>query len=63
MHPYGVPFRWWLEEAEKKHRPNNPYRALRVLINGIIDVLLADLVVCCSIGVVDIIELDTYSED
>lgn len=63
MHPYGVPFCWWLIDAKEKHRPYHPYRALGILINSIVDVFLADFMVCCSIGIVDIIKLDAYSEN
>jgi hypothetical protein len=63
VHPYRVPFRWRLIEAKEKHCPNDPYRAVGILINGVVDVLLANFMVCRSIGVVDLIELDAYSKD
>jgi hypothetical protein len=63
IHPYGVPLCWWLVDAQEQHRPYNPYCALRLFINGIVNVFLANFVVCCRIALIEVIELDPESED
>jgi hypothetical protein len=63
VHLYRVPLRCRLVDTKEKQRTNDPYSALGVLINGIVNVFLANFIVYGPICIKDFVELNAYREN